>query len=35
MAGFRRSDNSMCERVLDLLKAGDLKLREDVVRELQ
>ena len=34
MTGFRSFDNGMCERVLDLLEAGYLRLKKVVVESI-
>ena len=34
MTGFGSFDNSMCKRVLDLLKPGDLKLEQVVIKRV-
>ena len=34
MAGFGSFDNSMCERVLDLLEPDDLKLGQVVIKRV-
>ena len=34
MTGFGSFDNSMCERVLDLLEPGDLRLGQVVIKRV-
>jgi len=34
VTGFGSFDNSMCKRVLDLLKPGDLKLEQVVIKRV-
>ena len=34
MTGFRSFDNSTCERVLDLLQPGDLRLEQVVIQRI-